>query len=266
MDFDTLRLIENEAERVNALYSIFTEDERLNRSQAARVEFLTTIKYIEQYTAPGCKILDIGAGAGEYSVYLANQGHCVTAVELADDNIKAFKQKLTPELNIDLHQGNALDLSMFDDAAFDVVLLFGPLYHIADAAQRTQCIHEARRVCKPGGIIFIAYISNDMVILTETFKYNAAYLTQGDYDKASFKVKDFPFVFKTVTEARDEVMRHGITLLHAVASDGVSELLDEKINALDAESYQQYLNYHFYCCEKPEMLGRSNHLLFAGRN
>ena len=30
-------------------------------------------------------------------------------------------------------------------------------------------------------------------------------------------------------------------------------------------SYQEYLRYHFYCCEKPEMLGRSNHLLFVGR-
>ena len=38
-----------------------------------------------------------------------------------------------------------------------------------------------------------------------------------------------------------------------------------RINALDEESYQQYLRYHFYVCEKPERLGRSNHLLFVGR-
>ena len=52
-------------------------------------------------------------------------------------------------------------------------------------------------------------------------------------------------------------------ILNEVASDGMSELLAERINALDEQSYEQYLRYHFYVCEKPEMLGRSNHLLFA---
>ena len=46
---------------------------------------------------------------------------------------------------------------------------------------------------------------------------------------------------------------------------GVSELLADRINAMDEESYQQYLKYHFYCCEKPEMLGHSNHFLFVGK-
>ena len=41
--------------------------------------------------------------------------------------------------------------------------------------------------------------------------------------------------------------------------------MEEKINAMDAENYAQYLRYHFYTCEKPEMLGRSNHLLFVGK-
>ena len=41
---------------------------------------------------------------------------------------------------------------------------------------------------------------------------------------------------------------------------------EDKINAMDDESYAQYLRYHFYICEKPEMLGMSNHLLFIGKN
>ena len=50
-----------------------------------------------------------------------------------------------------------------------------------------------------------------------------------------------------------------------MASDGISELLQEKINAMDEASYAQYLRYHFYTCEKPEHLGASNHLLFVGQ-
>ena len=266
MDFETLKSIKNEAERTNALYKIFNEDSRLNHSKAARVEFLTTVKYIERYLKPGSKIIDIGAGAGEYSLYFAKQGYDVAAVELADDNVAAFKAKLTPDLPIDLKQGNACDLSGFDDASFDIVLLLGPLYHISDPAERQKCINEARRICKQGGIIFFAYISNDMVVLTETFCYDLGYLINGDYNPETFAVNNFPFVFFTVADARGELAKSGIKLLHEIAVDGVSELLAEKINQLDDEAYQQYINYHFYCCEKPEMLGRSNHLLFVGRN
>ena len=49
MDFYELAKIENEAERVNKTYDIFNEDVRLNHSKAARVEFLTTVHYIEKY-------------------------------------------------------------------------------------------------------------------------------------------------------------------------------------------------------------------------
>ena len=264
MDWYTLKAIDNENARINALYKMLNEDTRLSYSKAARVEFITTVKYVEKYLKPGSKIIDIGAGAGEYSLHFASQGYSVTAVELAEINIAAFQAKLTPKLDIDLRQGNACDLSAFDDDSFDIVLLLGPLYHISDPKDRQTCINEARRVCKPGGTIFFAYISNDMVVLTQTFYYDLDYLVDGNYNHETFQCDNFPFVFFTVANAREELVNAGIKLLHEIAADGVSELLADKINQLDEKGYEQYLRYHFYCCEKPEMLGRSNHLLFVG--
>ena len=161
MNFVELKKIENETERVNRTYDIFNEDSRLNHSKAARVEFLTTVHYIEKYLQEGDKILDIGAGAGEYSLYFARKGYKVSALELADANIAAFRKKLTPEDHIDLVQGNALDLSRYAENSFDIVLLFGPLYHLENEADKQNCISEAKRVCKNGGKIFFAFISND---------------------------------------------------------------------------------------------------------
>ena len=60
------------------------------------------------------------------------------------------------------------------------------------------------------------------------------------------------------------LLEGGVRLLHEVASDGASELLESTINTMDDETYAQYLRYHFYICEKPEYLGMSNHLLFVG--
>ena len=266
MTFDELKNISDETARISAVYEIFDENARLNHSKAARVEFLTTVRLVEKYLPEGGKILDIGAGAGEYSLYFAKKGFNVTAVELADANINAFKEKLTPSLgrNLNLMRGNACDLSAFADESFDIVLLLGPLYHLSKSADRERCINEAKRVCKPDGMIFFAFISNDMVILTEMC-YSPSYLTSGDYNHDTFKLEDFPFVFFTVDRAREMLAGCGVKIISEVASDGVSELLAEKINAMDDETYSQYLKYHYYCSEKPEMLGRSNHLLFVGK-
>lgn len=253
----------NDAELVQEVYRRFNEDSRLNKSQAARVEFLTTVRYIEKYLAPGAKILDVGAGAGEYSLYFARKGYQVSALELADANIAAFRAKMTDADQIDLVQGNALDLSRYDSGSFDVVLLFGPLYHLHEEADKLRCIEEAKRVCKPDGKIFFAFISNDIVILTMQ-QCQDDYLMNGDYNKESFRLDDFPFVFHTPDHCRELLGKAGIQIIHEVASDGASELLQDLVNGLDEASYQQYLRYHFYICEKPEFLGMSNHFLFVG--
>ena len=256
-------IAENDTELVQELYRRFNENSRLNKSQAARVEFLTTVRYIEKYLSPSSKILDVGAGAGEYSLYFARKGFHVSALELADANIAAFRKKIATNDPIDLTQGNALDLSRYESNSFDIVLLFGPLYHLHDEKDRLRCIEEAKRVCKPEGKIFFAFISNDIIILTMQ-KTNSDYLLNGDYNKDTFRLDDIPFVFHTVEHCRELLDKVGIHICHEVAADGASELLQDLVNSLDEASYQQYLRYHFYICEKPELLGMSNHLLFIG--
>lgn len=263
MDFRKVYEIKDEIAQIQATYELFNEDIRLSRSKAARVEFLTNTRYIERYLKPGAKILDVGAGAGEYSLYFAKKGYDVCALELADSNVRAFRRKISPEDGIDLVQGNAVDLSRYEDESFDAVLVFGPLYHLHSEQDRQKCIAEAKRVCRQGGRLFFAFISNDMVILTE-FSCRPDYFVAGSYDKETFELEDFPFVFHTVDKCRKMLERGGIRILHEVASDGVSELIGDKINGMDEESYAQYLRYHFYICEKPELLGMTNHLLFVG--
>ena len=102
-----------------------------------------------------------------------------------------------------------------------------------------------------------------MVILTMQQRH-ADYLLHGDYNKETFRLDDFPFVFHTVDRCRAILANAGIQICHEIAADGASELLMELINRLDEKSYEQYLRYHFYICEKSEFLGMSNHLLFVG--
>ncbi len=264
MDLEAIRSISDETAQVEQVYALFDEDSRLTRSRAAQVEFLTTVRCLEPYLRPGARVLDLGAGTGAYSLYLANRGCRVEAVELSGSNVRVFRQKLRPELPVHLVQGNALDLARYADASFDLVLCLGPLYHLHSPADRARCIHQALRVCRPEGVLFFAFINHDAVFLSE-LSYRPDYFDTGDYDRETLRLEDFPFVFHTVSECRRMLTENGVTLLRQVASDGVSELMEDRINAMTDTGYAQYLRYHYYTCEKPEMLGRSNHLLFVGQ-
>lgn len=262
MKMEDLLKIKNEEERVSSLYDIFDEGSRLS-TKARQVEFLTTVRQIEKHLKPGMKILDLGAGTGEYSIYFAKQGYEVTSIELVEKHVDQIRGKVSKDMVIEVLQGNAIDLSKIKDSTYDIVLCFGPLYHLEKIEDRFQCIDEVKRVCKNEGKMFFAFISNDMVITTETVLYNPNFLTGDSYDHESFKVVDFPFVFHTVDSSRKLLKDSKLNIISGIAADGLSELLADKINEMDEESYLQWLNYHFYCCEKPEFLGASNHLLFV---
>lgn len=262
MKIEDLYNIEIEEDRINALYNIFDENSRLS-TKATRIEFLTTVRQIEKHLKPGMKILDLGAGTGEYSLYFAGNGYDVTAIELVEKHVKQIKEKMVPKMTLEVFQGNAKDISIIEHNSFDIVLCFGPLYHLEKVEDKMKCIEEVKRVCKDNGKMFFAFISNDMVITTETMCYNPEFLKEDSYDHDSFKVEDFPFVFHTVGDCRNLLKDSNLKIKGEVAADGLSELLADKINAMDDESYEQWINYHFYCCEKPEFLGASNHLLFV---
>lgn len=261
MNINDISKMDNEEKQISALYEIFNEDERLS-SKATQVEFLTTVRQIEKYLKPGMKILDIGAGTGAYSLYFAKKGFDVTAIELVEKHINQIKSKTSKGMNIQIFQGNATNLSRIDDNTYDIVLCFGPLYHLKQILDKHQCIEEVKRVCKDNGVMFFAFISNDMVITTETMCYNANFLKEDEYNHQTFKVKNFPFVFHTVDDCRNLLESNNLNIISEIAADGLSELLADKINKMDDENYKAWLNYHFYCCEKPEFLGFSNHLLF----
>ena len=75
-------------------YKAYDEDSRL-QSKSGSIEFLTTMRYVERYLKPENRILEIGAGTGQYSHALARRGYVVDAVELVEHNIKVFQKKHT---------------------------------------------------------------------------------------------------------------------------------------------------------------------------
>lgn len=89
-------------------------------------------------------------------------------------NAKIQKEEETAENLISCDVINATNLSIYNDNQFDVVLLFGPLYHLLEESERQQCVSEINRVLKPGGKVFasfIPYLSGSIAILDRYYRH-----------------------------------------------------------------------------------------------
>ncbi len=249
------------------LYNNYDEDSRLT-SKHGQVEFRTTMRYIEKYLKKGNLVLEIGAATGRYSHTLARQGYKVDAIELVEHNIDVFRNNTLPNEDITITQGNALNLSAIPDNKYDITLLLGPLYHLYNEKDKRQAIREAIRVTKQGGIVFVAYVISDICVLDVGFYRNkfsvAEYIKNGLIDPISFATKSEPKdLFELVRkEDIDNLMSDfQTTRLHYVATDGLSEHLQETIDGMDDDTFELYLKYHFAICEREDMVGFTSHSL-----
>ena len=251
----------NEQNIIN-YYNKFNEDKRLTRRHGI-VEFNTTIHYLNNYLKKfnKPKILDVGAGTGKYSIYLDNQGYDVTAIELVKHNLMTLRQNC----QVKSYLGNALDLSRFSDNSFDIVLLFGPLYHLITKEEKIKALQEAKRVVKKNGLIFISYYMNDYALIKHGFMNKNImkslkdkmidinyHITPKDTDLYSMvRIEDINEYKDIVKLQREEI----------VAQDGPSDYIRKYINDLSEEEFKIYLDYVISISNRYELLGASSHIL-----
>jgi len=252
---------------IESYYSNYNEDARLGH-RYGKVEFLTTMRYIEKYLQPGAKVLEIGAGTGRYSRAIADMGYIVEAIELVPHNIEVFKSLVTEKQNISVSQGNALDLNMLQDKTFDITLVLGPMYHMYNEADKRQVISEAMRVTKPGGVVFVAYCISDATIYGEAFNKNrlpvAEYMEKGKIDPDTFATTSLPEdIFELVRKEDIDRLMSGFSArrLHYVGTDMITNLMRGSIAYMSDEKFELYLRFHFAVCERADMVGLTHHSL-----
>jgi len=117
--------------------------------------------YFEACTAPenrfiltqlgditGRKLLDLGCGAGENSVYFAKKGALCVATDYSPGMVEvALKLAETNGVKIEGCTANAMELE-FPDNTFDIVYASNLLHHLPEPK---MAIREMHRVLKPGG-------------------------------------------------------------------------------------------------------------------
>lgn len=244
-------------------YNKFNEEKRLTRAHGI-VEFNVVMKYLKEYVKKidNPKIIDIGAGTGRYSIELVNMGYDTTAVELVKHNLRYIEQKSD---KIKAYQGNALDLKRFKDNEFDIVLLFGPLYHLTTKEEKLKALAEAKRICKDNGYILVQYISNDYAVMKHGFiDHNIEESINNNLIDSNFKVlndKNGLYGYDRLEDIDNYNSTLNLTRDKIVAVDSLTDLFRPIINNMSENEFKLYIDYVISIAERHEMLGFSSHIL-----
>jgi len=252
-------------EIVSSFYDDIDEDSRLKKSRHGQLEYATTMEYIHRYAKPGAKIIEIGAGTGRYSIALAKEGYKVTAVELVESNLEVLRKNSSDMKDIVSYQGDALNLSRFENNQFDVTLLFGPMYHLYSKEDVHKAIEEAIRVTKRDGIILVAFLSVYAIMNDNYLNGTFAAGVEENFDE-NYNVKHFEeqlFTGYDIAEFEQLFESYKTKYLATVAVDSILKLAAGRADfKMSDEEFELFVKYHLATCEKRELLGSSSHLLY----
>lgn len=250
------------------------EWERLERH---RTEFAMTMRALEDHLPrPPAKVLDIGGGPGRYAVELAKRGYEVTLFDLSRGCLE-FAEERAREAGVGLagyEHGNATDLSRFEDAKLEVALLMGPLYHLLEEGERQRAIREARRVLRPNGVIFAAFITRyapirwaakyEPELIIEDRKGLEGLLTSGRLRaRPGGGFTDAYFIHPA--EVKPLMEEEGFQTLELIACEGLISMIEEKVNELSGEPWERWVELNYRLGKDLSLHGAAEHLLYVGR-
>ena len=255
-------------EIVSSFYEECHEEDRLTRSRHGQLEYATTMAYIHRFAGKGTKVLELGAGTGRYSIALAKEGMEVTAVELVPRNVEVLRERSKGIPGIEAVQGDATDLSRFADDTYDVSLVFGPMYHLYDKDEVNKAIDEVIRVTKPGGAILFAFISVYGIMYSNYLQGNWAAGEEENFtrDYQTRHFKEQLFTGYEVPEFEGLFTDKPVKWITTAGVDGLLEAVEDREDfAISDTDFEALKKWYLAICEKRELLGMTNHLLYICR-
>jgi ubiquinone/menaquinone biosynthesis C-methylase UbiE len=214
-------------------YAATQEAERLSAG-VGELERVRTQDVISRHLpkAPA-RILDVGGAAGVHALWLARGGYEVHLIDPVPKHVEQAEVASRAQAEFPIASctvGDARKIEQGDQSA-DGLLLFGPLYHLTERADRLKALREAHRVLRPGGRVFTAAISRfaslmdglsrDLVADPKFVEIVRQDLKDGQHRNPT----DNPQYFTTTffhhpDELRSEIEEAGFTFEKVVAVEG----------------------------------------------
>lgn len=242
------------------------------------VEFAITKRILSRWIdKPRSRILDVGAGPGRYSLWLASLGHEVTLVDLAEENVSFAREKARQE-GLDIrgfHAADARRLSSLGLGSFDYVLLMGPMYHVLEEEERAEAVREALARLEPGGLLFTSFISayapmidaltKDPSWILEKKADFLGYLEDGRNIEAEDGIGFTDAYFAKPGEIRPFMASLGLDELGLYNSESVLFPYERSLVERSADTLEACIEVAMRFVEDEAIRGMSAHYLYAGR-
>ncbi len=255
---------------IEKLYSRSNEQDRLTKHVLERDRTLQILK--KRLPASPARILDVGGAAGVYAFPLAKLGyevHLVDPVTLHIDQAKTYAKEQKMQL-ASYTVGDARSLIQ-EDGSVDVVLLFGPLYHLFEKKERIQALQEACRVLKKGGILFAVAIPRCASLMDAMYKgtlYSKLEVIEQDLLNGIHhkKVEAIDFLYlHEPNELKEEIIKSGFKDLSIISIEGPVWQRDVVENlSKDSQNWLRLLHLLEKIEADEHIIGASAHIMAIG--
>ena len=268
-----------DTDQIATFYARGLERDRLTAGQGALELARTQALLVRYLPQPPAVIADVGGGPGRYAIWLAERGYRVHLVDPIPLHIEQARADAAAHANSALASaevGDARALRL-PDASADAVLLLGPLYHLPERFDRVRALSEARRVCRPGGVVLAAAISrfaSTLDGLRGGYLEDPAFASIAASDREDGRHSNptgHPAYFTTAYFHRSEELAlecadGGLTHESTLAVEGPGWLLGDLDARLADEPRRSVLLRALAVLEsEPTLLGASAHLLAVAR-
>ncbi len=104
------------------------------------------------------KVLDVGCGTGEHTIYLSALGYDVYGLDFSPRAVEQARANAAAR-NVEVHFQVADALAVGDDTTYDTVI-DSALFHIFDADDRARYVRSLHRACRPGALVHVLALSD----------------------------------------------------------------------------------------------------------
>jgi ubiquinone/menaquinone biosynthesis C-methylase UbiE len=234
------------------------EWDRLRTSIPGRVSFEIHRRFLDEYLAPGARVLEIGAGPGIFTQHMARRGARLTVTDLSPVQL-ADNQRRTAEAGLDgaieeFAVADIRDLSRWADASFDVTVAYGgPLSYVFEDA--TSALRELLRVTRADGTVVASVIYGDDAVLRTG-------------DLRPVQPTGHVCMMYRAEQIAGLAGEAGGVVAGMSASNWSSLSDPQALARLEADPghWARFLDNEAWACRQPGCLNGGTHLIFAARH
>jgi SAM-dependent methyltransferase len=150
---------DQETEFVEKYWTGVWEQEGGPQGQVGRISRKDEYRVMAPYMAElsrGARVLDGGCGLGDWTLAFAREGFSVVGLDLSRKTVEQLRARFAEAKFID----GDIRHTDFPDACFDAYFSWGVFEHFESGMQ--DCVREAFRILKPGGMLFVSVPLDNM--------------------------------------------------------------------------------------------------------